>query len=90
MNAKDALKKTLKSTQGMLEMYLSDLSDADLLVRPVPGANHAAWPRWCRRLRHYACRFGERIATRDAPGIQQHRGQRHAMQGMGAVGAENR
>lgn len=24
-------------------MYLSDFSDADLLVRPVPGANHAAW-----------------------------------------------
>src|SRR5579871_6386221 len=24
-------------------MYLSDLSDADLLVRPVPGANHIAW-----------------------------------------------
>jgi hypothetical protein len=24
-------------------MHLADLSDADLLVRPVPGANHAAW-----------------------------------------------
>ena len=24
-------------------MYLADLSDADLLVRPVPGANHIAW-----------------------------------------------
>src|SRR5438477_8947826 len=43
MNAKDAIKHSLKSTQNMLEMYLSDLSDADLLVRPVPGANHIAW-----------------------------------------------
>jgi uncharacterized damage-inducible protein DinB len=23
--------------------FLADLSDADLLVRPVPGANHIAW-----------------------------------------------
>src|SRR5438105_8273408 len=43
MNVKDAMKHSLKSTQNMLEMYLSDLSDADLLVRPVPGANHIAW-----------------------------------------------
>src|SRR2546428_2066869 len=43
MNAKDAIKHSLKSTQNMLEMYLSDLSDADFLVRPVPGANHIAW-----------------------------------------------
>jgi hypothetical protein len=24
-------------------MYLSDLSDADLIIRPVPKANHIAW-----------------------------------------------
>ncbi len=27
----------------MLKWYLSDLSDADLLVRPIPDANHIAW-----------------------------------------------
>ena len=43
MQAKDAIKSALNSTQNMLEMYLSDLSDADLLVRPVPNANHIAW-----------------------------------------------
>src|SRR6516165_3598131 len=43
MNAKEAIKTALKSTQNMAEMYLSDLSDADLLVRPVPNANHIAW-----------------------------------------------
>src|SRR5438105_1969315 len=43
MNVKDAMKHSLKSTQNMLEWYLSDLSDADLLVRPVAGANHIAW-----------------------------------------------
>lgn len=43
MQAKDAIKSALKQTQGTLEMFLSDLSDADLLVRPVPNANHIAW-----------------------------------------------
>ncbi len=43
MNAKDAIKNALTSTQNMLGMYLSDLSDADLLIRPAPKANHIAW-----------------------------------------------
>ena len=43
MDAKDAIGSALGSAQHMLEWYLSDLSDADLLVRPVPAANHIAW-----------------------------------------------
>lgn len=43
MTGKDAIKYMLQSTHGMVGFYLSDLSDADLLVRPVPGANHIAW-----------------------------------------------
>lgn len=43
MNSRDAIQTALNQTQGMLPMYLGDLSDADLLVRPVPGANHIAW-----------------------------------------------
>jgi hypothetical protein len=43
MQAKDAIKSALNSTQGLLKTYLADLSDADLLVRPVPNANHIAW-----------------------------------------------
>jgi hypothetical protein len=43
MTGKDALKNALTSTQHMLGMFVSDLSDADFLVRPVPGANHIAW-----------------------------------------------
>lgn len=43
MQAKDAIKLTLTSTQGLLASYLSDLSDQDLLVRPVPEANNIAW-----------------------------------------------
>jgi uncharacterized damage-inducible protein DinB len=43
MNAKEAIRTALASTQNLLGWYLSDLSDADLLVRPVPTANHIAW-----------------------------------------------
>ena len=43
MNAKEAIKTALTSTKDMLGWYLSDLSDADVLVRPVPAANHIAW-----------------------------------------------
>src|SRR5436309_2133299 len=43
MNGPQAIQGALKSSQFMLPMYLGDLSDADLLVRPVPNANHIAW-----------------------------------------------
>jgi uncharacterized damage-inducible protein DinB len=43
MTSRDAIRAALASTQDILKMYLSDLSDADLLVRPVPNANHIAW-----------------------------------------------
>jgi len=43
VQAKDAIRYALTSTQNMLGMFLGDLSDADLLVRPAPNANHIAW-----------------------------------------------
>lgn len=43
MTAKEALTYLLKSNRFITQRFLSDLSDADLLVRPVPGANHIAW-----------------------------------------------
>ena len=43
MTAKDVLKTCLTSTQNLLQQYIADLSDEDLLRRPVPEANHIAW-----------------------------------------------
>jgi len=43
MTAKDAIKELFKGNASIMDTYLADLSDADLLVRPVPAANHAAW-----------------------------------------------
>jgi hypothetical protein len=43
MTGKDVLIFMLKSNEHMVKWYISDLSDADLLVRPTPNANHIAW-----------------------------------------------
>ena len=43
MTAKDVIKNTSDMGHEVLTAYLSDLSDADLMVRPVPQANHIAW-----------------------------------------------
>lgn len=43
MTAKDAIRHTLDFCRHVLLQYVEDMSDADLLVRPVPSANHVAW-----------------------------------------------
>jgi hypothetical protein len=43
MNGCKVIETALTATQKILPMYLGDLTDADLLVRPVPSANHIAW-----------------------------------------------
>jgi uncharacterized damage-inducible protein DinB len=43
MRGVDAIRQALRSTQNLLTWFLSDLSDEELVVRPVPGANHIAW-----------------------------------------------
>jgi hypothetical protein len=43
MNAKDVLKHAFGMGDYILNSYLGDLDDADLLLRPVEGQNHIAW-----------------------------------------------
>jgi len=43
MNTKDVIKYAITSSQQIVSNFLSDLSDADLLVRAAPTANHIAW-----------------------------------------------
>jgi hypothetical protein len=43
MTINDLLVSQLEQNLGMLQMTLADFSDADMMVRPAPGANHAAW-----------------------------------------------
>jgi len=43
MNAKDILRQVVEFGHMVTQYYVSDLSDAELLVRSVPGTNHIAW-----------------------------------------------
>jgi len=43
MNAQGAFRAGISGGQHLVEAYLKDLGDADLLVRPLPGTNHIAW-----------------------------------------------
>src|SRR5690349_7142191 len=43
MNAKDVIVQTFGMNDRVLNAYLADLGDTDLLLRPVEGQNHIAW-----------------------------------------------
>lgn len=43
MKAQDAIKAALNRAHGMMNLYLKDFSDNDILMRPAPAANHIAW-----------------------------------------------
>lgn len=43
MNTKDAIKQTYGFSQMVLQGYLGDLEDADLMQRCGDGCNHVAW-----------------------------------------------
>src|SRR6516162_6211656 len=43
VTAIEVIQSALKSSQGMINSYLGDLSDEDIVVHPVAGANNIAW-----------------------------------------------
>jgi uncharacterized damage-inducible protein DinB len=43
MNTQQAIRATMDTSSMVLNRYLEDLSDADLMQRPGPGCNHIAW-----------------------------------------------
>src|ERR1700733_7473707 len=43
MSNAELFSKNILQTKGMLDMFLKDFSDADMLFRPAKTANHAIW-----------------------------------------------
>ena len=43
MKAHNVLLEALSTSRFVMSSYLKDLTDDDLLVRPVEGAHNAAW-----------------------------------------------
>jgi hypothetical protein len=58
MNTKEAIKYSADTARTVTDTYLADLSDADLLVRSVPNANHIAW-----QLGHLICSEHEMVGS---------------------------
>lgn len=43
MNAKDIIRHTLGMADHLLNAYIGDLSNEEILLQPVAGMNHIAW-----------------------------------------------
>ena len=43
MNFKDAIRSSLNVADFMVQGYLADITPQEMLLRPVPEANHIAW-----------------------------------------------
>ncbi|MFO0918678.1 MAG: DinB family protein [Planctomycetaceae bacterium] len=67
MNTRDAIRSTMDISSMVLRKYLSDLTDAELLIRPVKGCNHIAY-----QLGHLItseCGLLEAVAPGTAPAL---------------------
>jgi uncharacterized damage-inducible protein DinB len=67
MNAAQAFKAGLAMSDTVIGMYLGDLTDADLLRRPAPSANHIAWQ--LGHLIHSEHRICEAVAPGSMPAL---------------------
>ena len=43
MNFKDSIRSSLRVSDFLVQGYLADITPDEMLVRPVPEANHIAW-----------------------------------------------
>jgi hypothetical protein len=64
--AKNLLRQSVEMAHFVTRAYVEDLSDADLLVRSVPGTNHIAWQlgHLIGAIRHFLTALG-----REAPAL---------------------
>jgi uncharacterized damage-inducible protein DinB len=64
MTAKDVLRHLAEFGHMLVGVYVNDLSEADLLVRSVPGTNHMAWQlgHLIASTRHMLCQLGHSVA----------------------------
>ncbi|QEH37547.1 DinB superfamily protein [Aquisphaera giovannonii] len=82
MGPKDVLRRSINGSDMVLTTYLSDLSDEDLLVRPLPGLNHIAW-----QMGHIiggTARFMDMIEPGSAPPLPEGFAQAHGKEAAGS------
>lgn len=67
MNVKDVLRSSFERSQMVTSTLVGDLTDAEIMERPAPGANHIAW-----QLGHLVSSvnfFGESIRPGSMPAL---------------------
>ncbi len=82
MDARDVMRASIGRAKMITDMLLGDLSDADLLARPVPSANHVAW-----QLGHIIVSlnyFGETIKPGSMPALPAQFAEQHAKETAGS------
>lgn len=43
MDSKEAIRSSIAFADKVVQAYLGDLTDEELMIRPIPGTNHIAW-----------------------------------------------
>lgn len=43
MTVRDMIRNTIETCDGLLQAYIGDLTDQELLTRPNPQSHHVAW-----------------------------------------------
>jgi uncharacterized damage-inducible protein DinB len=82
MDVQDVMRASIGRAKMVTGMLLADLSDADLLARPVPGANHVAW-----QLGHLILSlnyFGETVKPGSMPALPTSFAEQHAKETAGS------
>jgi hypothetical protein len=67
MDLMQLIAKDIADTLAMMKQHLADFSDADMLVRPVPSANHANWQ--VGHLLGFEAMVANLIGAKDVPGL---------------------
>ncbi len=75
MNAKDAIRTTLTTADFLVQSYLTDITQQELLTRTVPDANHLAWQ--LGHLISAECRLVEAAAPGTMPALPSGFAERH-------------
>lgn len=84
MDARDVMRASIGRAKMVTDMLLGDFTDAELLTRPVPGANHVAW-----QLGHIIVSlnyFGDTVLPGSMPALPAQFAEQHAKE---AAGSDN-
>ena len=82
MDVKSAIKETFGLSNMVLNSYIADLTDAELMRRPGPGCNHIAWQ--LGHLISSECGLMNGIQTGTAPQLPTGFEEKHSKENIGS------